>query len=195
MTDDQKIWNDFKSNKEYALSHIYHHHIDLLFRYGRKFTRDDDLIKDAIQELFFDLIRNRENLGDTDNIRFYLLKSLKNKLIRILRKDQKYIHQETEKNEPEFSSVYSHEEDLIERENREQNEQLLLRGLNELSPRQREILFYRFTCELDYPEICDIMSIKYDSARKMVFRALGALREVISSSDIMLFVLLKSIQC
>ncbi|GET19861.1 RNA polymerase sigma factor [Prolixibacter denitrificans] len=195
MTDDQKIWNDFKSNKDYALSHIYHHHIDLLFRYGRKFTRDDDLIKDAIQELFFDLIRSRENLGDTDNIRFYLLKSLKNKLIRILQKDQKYIHQKTENNQPEFSSVYSYEEDLIERENRERNEQLLLRGLNELSPRQREILFYRFTCELDYPEICDIMSIRYDSARKMVFRALNALRKVISSSDIMLFFLQKSIQC
>jgi len=195
MTDDQKIWNDFKSNKDYALSHIYHHHIDLLFRYGRKFTKDDDLIKDAIQELFFDLIRSRENLGDTDNIRFYLLKSLKNKLIRILQKDQKYLHQEAEKNETEFSSVYSYEEDLIERENRERNEQLLLRGLNELSPRQREILFYRFTCELDYPEICDIMSIRYDSARKMVFRALNSLRKVISSSDIMLFFLQKSIQC
>ena len=170
MTDDQKIWNDFKSNKDYALSHIYHHHIDLLFRYGRKFTKDGDLIKDAIQELFFDLIR-------------------------ILQKDQKYLHQEAEKNETEFSSVYSYEEDLIERENRERNEQLLLRGLNELSPRQREILFYRFTCELDYPEICDIMSIRYDSARKMVFRALNELRKVISSSDIMLFFLQKSIRC
>ncbi len=53
MTDDRKIWNDFKSSKDYALSHIYHHHIDLLFRYGRKFSRDEDLIKDAIQELFF----------------------------------------------------------------------------------------------------------------------------------------------
>lgn len=195
MTDDRKIWNDFKSNKDYALSHIYHHHIDLLFRYGRKFSKDDDLIKDAIQELFFDLIRNRENLGDTDNIRFYLLKSLKNKLIRILQKDQKYLHQATEITEPEFSSVYSHEEDLIEREDRERNEQLLLKGLDKLSPRQREILFYRFTCELDYPEICDIMSIRYDSARKMVFRALSALREVLRSSDIMLFFLLKSSQC
>jgi RNA polymerase sigma factor (sigma-70 family) len=192
MTDDRQIWNDFKSSKDYALSHIYHHHIDLLFRYGRKFSRDEDLIKDAIQELFFDLIRNRENLGDTDNIRFYLLKSLKNKLIRTLQKDQKYIHQVTEITEPEFSSVYSHEENLIERENRERNEQLLLKGLDELSPRQREILFYRFTCELDYPEICDIMSIRYDSARKMVFRALSALREVLSASDIMLFFLLKS---
>ncbi|GET32089.1 hypothetical protein PbJCM13498_09520 [Prolixibacter bellariivorans] len=192
MTDDRKIWNDFKSSKDYALSHIYHHHIDLLFRYGRKFSRDEDLIKDAIQELFFDLIRNRESLGDTDNIRFYLLKSLKNKIIKTLQKDQKSLHQVTEITEPKFSSVYSHEEDLIERENRERNEQLLLKGLNELSPRLREILFYRFTCELDYPEICDIMSIRYDSARKMVFRALRTLREVLSASDIMLFFLLKS---
>lgn len=192
MTDDRKIWNDFKSSKEYALSHIYHQHIDLLFRYSRKFSKDEDLIKDAIQELFFDLIKNRENLGDTNNIRFYLIKSLKNKLIRTLQKDQKYIHQITELTEPEFSSVYSHEENLIERENRERNEQLLLKGLDELSPRQREILFYRFTCELDYPEICDIMSIRYDSARKMVFRALSVLRGILSASDIMLFFLLKS---
>lgn len=195
MTDDREIWNDFRQNKDYALSHIYHHHIDLLFRYARKFSLDEDLIKDTIQELFFDLIRNRENLGDTDNIRFYLLKSLKNKLIRALQKDQKYVHQESEMTNPEFSTVYSHEEDLIARENRERKEQLLLKGLNELTPRQREILFYRFTCELDYPEICDIMSVRYDSARKMVFRALSALREVLSASDIMLFFLLKPGQC
>ena len=195
MTDDRKIWNDFKLNKDYALSHIYHHHIELLFRYGRKFSKDEDLIKDAIQELFFDLIRNRENLGDTDNIRFYLLKSLKNKLIRLLKRDQKFVHQKEDSAEPEFAPIYSYEENLIERENRERSEQLLQKGLSQLSPRQQEILFYRFTCELDYPEICDIMSVRYDSARKMVFRALSSLREALSKSDIILLFMLRSLHC
>ncbi|MDP4207001.1 MAG: RNA polymerase subunit sigma, partial [Bacteroidota bacterium] len=64
--DDSNLWDDFRKNKEYALSYIYHHHIEHIYSYGKKFTSYTDLIKDSIQELFFYLILNREHLGFTD---------------------------------------------------------------------------------------------------------------------------------
>jgi DNA-directed RNA polymerase specialized sigma24 family protein len=54
---------------------------------------------------------------------------------------------------------------------------MILKGLKAISPKQREILFYRFMCDFEYSQICEIMSIKYDSARKQVFRAIQALKD------------------
>lgn len=80
--------------------------------------------------------------------------------------------------------VFSHEEELINKENGIQNKKLVLNALKKISPKQREILYYRFTYDFEYEQICEIMSMKYDSARKMVFRALKSLKEHLQESDI-----------
>lgn len=67
MQIDRKIWNDFRNEMSYDLSHIYNQHAQLLFICGKKFSNDDDTIKDSIQHLFFDLIRKKPQLGETDN--------------------------------------------------------------------------------------------------------------------------------
>ncbi|MFV0592573.1 MAG: RNA polymerase sigma factor, partial [Draconibacterium sp.] len=77
MKEDKQIWDDFRKGKADALSHIYFHYAQFLFRYGRKFSQDEEMIKDIIQDLFYYLISARENLGSTDNIRFYLMASFR----------------------------------------------------------------------------------------------------------------------
>ena len=86
MTTDEQIWDDFRKGKSYALSHIYYQHVQFLFRCGKKFCKDDELVKDTIQDLFFDLIRTRKNLGKTDNIRFYLMASFRRKLGKAMKR-------------------------------------------------------------------------------------------------------------
>jgi len=66
ITNDTQLWEDFKKGEKYALTQIYYRYADSLFRYGKKFSSDDELVKDAIQDLFFDLIRTRAKLGTTD---------------------------------------------------------------------------------------------------------------------------------
>jgi len=72
--------------KDYAITHIYSQNVQLLYRYGRKFTKNDEFIKDTIQDLFFDLIRRSGNLGETDNIRFYLIAAFRRRLLKSLNK-------------------------------------------------------------------------------------------------------------
>ena len=178
MISDKKIWDDFRKGESYALSHMYYQHVQLLFRYSKKFSNDDELIKDTIQELFFDLIRTRANLGETDNIRFYLLRSMRRRMARAVRR--KEIPVEPAEEKPlEAEIVYSAEQEMIGKEELTQRESMVRKGLEQLSPKQREILFYRFTCDFEYDQICEIMHLKYDSARKQVFRALQALKEVL----------------
>lgn len=183
MSDDAKIWEDFKKGNKSSLSTIYHNNINLLFRYGRKYCSDDELIKDTIQDLFFDLIRTRSNLGSTDNIRFYLIKAFRRRLVLNLNK-QNNRPRLVDESELEPVIVYSPEEAMIAGEELTQRERLICDGLKEISPKQREILFYRFNCDFEYEEICSIMSLKYDSARKQVFRAIRALKEKLPDPDL-----------
>ncbi len=181
---DTKLWNDFIENKKYALSHIYYQHIEDLFNYGIKITSDHDLVKDSIQEVFFYLIRNRKNLGQTDNIKLYLFKSLRHRIFKALKKRQKLQLRESELllEKHEINIVYSYEEEIIDKENLSKREEQLLKCIQSLSPKQREILYYRFSCDFSYEEISSLMSINYDSARKQVYRAIKALRAYVDEN-------------
>jgi len=185
MKPDKKIWDDFRKGENYALSHIYFQHVQMLYRYGKKFSQDDELIKDTIQDLFFDLIRTRKNLGETDNIDFYLMASFRRKLAKSINK--KITLEYSGDRELTAEIVYSAEHELIGREELSQREKAVKKALAGLSPKQREILYYKFTCNFDYDQICEIMKLQYDSARKQVSRALKAMKEILSGSDIYLF--------
>ena len=186
---DTKLWADFKNGEKYALSHIYYLYSDLLFRYGKKFSSDDELVKDTLQDLFFDLIRTRDTLGSTDHIYFYLIKALRRRLFQSLRGTKNLRMTDDETEIQSANIVYSIEDEWIQKEELTKKEEIVRKGLAELSPKQREIIYYRFTCDFEYEQICEIMSMKYDSARKMVFRALKTLREHLTDTNFTFFML------
>lgn len=195
MGEDYNLWEDFKKGKEHALSEVYHHHVDFLFNYGKKITADEDIVLDTIQDIFFDLIRNRRSLGSTDNIRLYLLKTFRRKLIRTLEKEKKLgpISSNIEESRPEIT--FSIEEQIIRNEESAQKTKLIAEALKLLNPRQREILYYKFTCGFDYPEICELMSISYDTARQLVSRTIQTLKKSLPSKIApLLFIFLKEIR-
>jgi len=176
MKEDKRIWEDFKKGDENALSWIYYQNVSSLFQYGMKLSKKRELVKDTIQDLFFDLLSTRYKLGPTENIRLYLIKSFRHRLFRNLKKLNKYSHN-VEESEILAELADSVEDVIISNEEIMRKETLFQQGLKALAPRQREILFYRFTCNLKYDQICDIMALRYDSARKQVFRAIKALKE------------------
>ena len=115
-TDDTKLWEDFRKGEKYALSHVYYKYADLLFRYGKKFTSDDELVKDTIQDLFFDLIRTRSTLGTTNHIYYYLIKAFRRRLFHNLAGTKK-INLGDENPEIQIANiVYSIEDEWIGKE-------------------------------------------------------------------------------
>lgn len=183
---DNIIWKEFKNGKDDALSFIYHQNIDFLFFYGKKFTTDEALILDVIQDLFFYLIQKRNTLGDTENIRMYLLKSFRRSLFIELRKKEKLQKFDDTGFEPEI--VFSVEENLIIAEEQSEKSMELKRGMQMLNQQQREILYYKFTCNFDYNQICEIMSISYDSARQIVSRSIQSLKKYLTLKVILLMI-------
>ena len=171
-----KIWDDFRKGSDEALSEIYFQNIQKLFHYGKKFTNNEELIKDTIQELFIDLIDSRQKLGKKDNISFYLFASLRRKLHRQTQKNNLFVYTEEDEKLIENENGFSTEDEIIHKESLTQRETNIKMALSKLSIKQREILYYKYTCDFSYDEICELMSLKYDSARKQVTRALKSLR-------------------
>lgn len=177
--EDLELWKRFREGDKDALLKIYYDSVRYLFAYGKKITDDTDIIKDSIQDLFCTLINSRENLGKTNNIRFYLIKSFRNQLIKNLKANKHTFSMSEDLLEPALSTP-STEENIIQNENARSWKNVLRLGLKKISPKQREILYYRYSCNFEYDQICEIMSIEYDSARKLVFRALKSLKKEVS---------------
>ncbi len=176
MNKDCEIWENFKNGDKSALSFIYFQHFRPMFQYGIKFKNDPEFIKDCIQDVFFKLIKAGKNLGTTNNIRFYLFKSMKTSILKKIEKDRRL---EEIGNDLKFEAQFSVEEEIAEKENATEKEKSLSQSLKKLSDRQREIIYLRYECEMEYSQICEIMHLKNDSARKLVFRAIKTLREII----------------
>ena len=192
MKEDKYIWDEFKNDTEHALSYIYHQNVDFLFFYGKKFTTEEDFILDTIQDLFYDLIKYRKNLGETDNIRLYLMKSFRRKLFRGIENKRKLVKLSDLNLEPEI--IFSVEEEFIADEEQSRKIKFIRQGLQELNAKQREVIFYKFTLGYDYNQICDIMSITYDSARQLVSRSINSLKHYLSENDFLLILILRRLR-
>jgi RNA polymerase sigma factor (sigma-70 family) len=148
-----------------------------MFQYGIRFKNDPEFIKDCIQDVFFKLIQAGEKLSPTENIRFYLFRALKNAIYKEMDKSKKI--ELVEFVTLKFDAPFALEEEIAEKENASNKEIALLKALNGLSHRQREIIYLRYESGMEYDQICDIMQLKNDSARKLVFRAIKSLKEII----------------
>ena len=193
MKDDKYIWDDFKNDANHALSYIYNQNIDFLFFYGKKFTSEEDFILDMIQDLFYDLIKYRKTLSETDNIRLYLMKSFRRKLLRGIESKKKLVKFDSVYNlEPEI--VFSIEEEMITDEEQLRKNKFIRQGLKELNAKQREVIYYKFTLGYDYYQISEIMSITYDSARQLVSRGINSLKHFMAENNFFLILIYRQLK-
>ncbi len=65
---------------------IYNEHFDKLYRYGYSLVREKNMAEDIVADVFESLWLKREQLSDINNIRAYLLRSVKNLSIQKLEK-------------------------------------------------------------------------------------------------------------
>ncbi len=184
---DQIIWENFLCGDDEAYTYIYREYSQALYAYGMHFTSDKGLVEDCIQDVFIKIFQNRRHLQSTDNIKLYLFIALKNKLFNIFRKDIKY--SQIDSLEPVFAAEYTIEDEIIENEREQFLNEKMIRMLEVLSPRQKEIIYYRFVKGLSYEEICQIMDMNYQSTQNLIQRSLKKLRTTFSQAE-MQFVLL-----
>lgn len=169
------VWIRFRSGDQTAFSEIYEEFIDSLFAYGSKMTRDREMVKDCVQDIFVELQRLQPDLHHPEYIEFYLYKSLRNAIFHKT-KENKRINSQAIENMASFDLHFNIEQEFFDIESDSLRVEKLKQILQTLDPQKRELLFLKFSTGLNYVEIGHLLGLNPDTVKKQVYRTLDNLR-------------------
>lgn len=178
------LWTKLKDGNIEALGELYNIFIDDLFYYGMQFTKDKSCVMDSIHDVFLNLYKYRKTLANTDNVKYYLLRSLKNQILKQTKNKVIFLNDSIQHNSTFSSSI---EDQIIDKEFSKERTCKLSNAINLLSKGQRHGLFLRFTEERTYVEIANIMNVSVQTSRTIVYRAIKVLRKNLAILIISIF--------
>lgn len=171
------LWSAFKQGDEAALTAIYRQYIHDLYHYGERITSDKELIEDSIHDMFVELWRRRESIGQASSVKFYLYKALRRKIIKSLVQKRRLPFDGNVPSNYNFEIIFSCESDQITREISQEQREALLQAVNSLTRRQKEAITLKFYDDLSYEEVSSIMKLSVRSTYNLIYRALDTLKE------------------
>lgn len=162
-----------------AFDLIYTRYWGLLYIHANKMLSDKDLAKDAVQDVFLSVWKNRSNLVINSSLSAYLYSATRNKVLNIIEKSKVYEkhlrsleHYVSENTSYGCQMSYVHEKQLRETIERESGK---------LPERMRQVFELSRKLNLSHADIAFRMKISEHTVRKQVKNALRLIRHRISS--------------
>ena len=162
-------WKDMLSGDEAAFSLIFKQFYNSLYNFGKLYTADLALISDSIQDLFMDFWEKRRKISPDVNVRAYVFGAFRNKLFKKVKQKSALKHL----NENQLNARYdsSVEEELIKNEWKT-HKILKVQGiLNQLPPKQKEVIYLKFYKGFSNHQISEVLEINYQSVKNHIYRS------------------------
>ena len=177
---DEQLFAAFKKGDKRAFEKIYQSYFSALVFYGFKVCPDKLLVENAIQDLFVELWRRREFISEVANLKFYLIKSLRNQLIRNQR------HNPFDRSEDiddflDYLASLSEEQSIVNQETVLARQQKIQAALEKLSPRQKEVIHLRFYQNLALDEIAELLQLPKQVIKNLLSKSYAVLRIYLKS--------------
>lgn len=172
LHDEQFLLKRFFKGDDSAFAFIYDRYSNDLMAYGMGWGIERETLKDAIQDVFCKLFFNRKSFEEAGNLKFYLIRSLKNRILDI----QKSKVDTVDIANIDFYITPTILDHLIADEECLAIEQQILSYLNLLTDRQREAVYLRFIEEMEYEHVAEILDMTAPAVRKLVHRAIARIR-------------------
>ena len=171
---DESLWLNFREGDHKAYTLLLRKHANVLFSYGCKFSKDEDFVKDCIQDVFFELWNRREKISQAANVKAYLFKSLR---LRIFREQSKWNNSDSFEDSFLFEDDFNIESHLIQEQTSKEIRQKLQTILTGLTQRQKEILYLHFFEDMDHDGIGRTMGLNRQSVYNLLYRSITTLRK------------------
>lgn len=163
-------------NDEQAIALLMRKYYSELYNYASRFTNNDATIKDCIQEVFISLWQRRETAGSILSPKFYLLRAIKNKVLKAVdaahRKTGSYDLPE----DYDFVHDFCIENIIIARQASEENASRLKAIIQRLSKREKEVIYLKYYLHLDNGQIAELMNISRQSIYNLLHGTISKLR-------------------
>ena len=178
-----KIQKLTKLEKKF-IEHLYQSQIKHVWFLAVRLLKNKEQAEDCTQMVFMKLMGKASLLMGFENerrISGYVSVVTKNTALQVLKKSKVLSEVEFESWENRlFSDMDGIERNLLEQEQWKNLKDII----TNLTPIQRQAIYLRYSLELDYPEIADIMNTNINNARARVHSATVNIRESIQKRGI-----------
>ena len=171
---DQQLWSNFKAGNHDAYTIIIQRYFKPMFIYAIRLSKDQDFVKDCIQDVFYNLWKRRENISHAESVKSYLFTAIR---YRIYREQKKWNNFDELNDDYAFDAEISIEVKLIEDQNTVELKRKLETVLKNMPPRQKEILYLRFYENMDHGRIAEIMGLNQQVVYNLLRKSLLRLRK------------------
>ncbi|KAA0992628.1 RNA polymerase sigma factor [Dyadobacter aurulentus] len=171
---EESLWQAFIAGDDEAFESLVDQIYPSLFHYGSKFSRDKELVRDCIQDVFLKLWESRKRLNDSIPPAPYLFAALRRRIHRQAEPPAGSTDASWEADY--FQVAFSVEEELIRSETTRELSRRFTALLNSLPARQKEIILLKYFENLSRDEIADIMQISPQSVSNTLQKSLKWLR-------------------
>jgi RNA polymerase sigma factor (sigma-70 family) len=179
--EDYTLWQNFVNSDQVDSQVIFGQLIELhykpLLSYGTKLSKDAAFVKDCIHDLFIVIWQKRLGLSEVKSPRFYLLRALRNQILKETNKHKRLREAETIEDDYFLEVEFAIEHNIIVQETAAENHAKIKDLLTKITKRQREAIYLRFYQDLEYAEIAEIMGVATHSVVNLIYEAVKQLRQ------------------
>jgi len=186
---DEELMQAYLSGDLAAFEELALRYESRLVSYACSYLHRQSLSEDIVQDVFMKLIENKKGYDPSRPFRPWLYRIARNRIFDELRKNRRWhiFHLNTSP-EQDFPLQIGELPDptLSPRETLNRNElcKSLLKGLNELDSRSREMLILRYLQGLPVREVSEIMGIPEGTIHSGTHRALKSLEKIMNQYGI-----------
>ena len=185
---DIEIWQSFLLGNKSSLEQLLSLHYRSLYNYGSKYTRDTELIKDCIQELFLGLWQRRAKLNREVHPKAYLIASFRRLLHRKLQMENRFLKFKMSGDASAyFNFELSIEDKIIADESLRRQAEKITTLIATLPKRQKEVIYLKFYQNLCRDEIATVMGNNHQTVSNLLQLALKKLRNGLPPDALLLF--------
>jgi len=184
---DQKILiKHLKKGNTIAYTYLVELYYEKLCDYARNLARDDFKSEDIVQNVIMRMWQQREKLNSNISIKNYLFKSVYNEFVDQYRKD--IAISALEKKYIEGLDTVFEAQDI---DNTERLTTIVMRAIDQLSPKCKETFLLNRKEGLTYIEIAEFQNVSVNTVEKQIGKAIRKVREKLKDKiKTVLFVLL-----
>lgn len=167
------------------------HYSGLLF-YATRLIGEEDA-EDIVQDVFVELWHNKAKINFDDNIKSFLYKSVYTRSLNLLK--HKIVVDNYSAEEQKFyaskMSYYSYESsDVIDRIENNELKKEIVKAINELPDKCKEVFKMSYLYEMKNKEIADILGVSARTVEAHMYKALKLLREKLKHLLVIIFMFL-----
>ncbi len=171
------LWEKVCEGNKKALEQLFRQTFDTLYRYGYRIIPNSENVRDAIQEVFFQIWKYRENLEKPKSVKAYIFISLRRELLNKKKADQRRDEIDSKYQKESFDLLvnFGNWEQILDIEGEQGKE--LKKAIEKLSARQREVIYLKYFEGMLTEEISEILQVRSQSIYNLAFDAIKNLRK------------------